>query len=96
MGLVQVLSVFIDTILICSATAFMCMCSGVEPSEGLSGAPYVQTALSATLGSFGPIFITIAMIREIQRGVIQKVIFGLKADLMMSSNARVIESDHLR
>lgn len=60
-GLVQVLSVFIDTILVCSATAFMCMCSGVEPSEKLSGAPYVQAALSETLGAFGPIFITVAM-----------------------------------
>lgn len=61
-GLVQVLSVFIDTILVCSATAFMCMCSGVEPTEELSGAPYVQAALSETLGVFGPIFITVAMI----------------------------------
>lgn len=61
-GLVQVLSVFIDTLLICSATAFMCMCSGIEPTEELSGAPYVQAALSSTLGDFGPIFITIAMI----------------------------------
>lgn len=61
-GLVQVLSVFIDTILVCSATAFMCMGSGVEPSAELSGAPYVQAALTETLGSFGPIFITIAMI----------------------------------
>lgn len=61
-GLVQVLSVFIDTLLVCSASAFMCMCSGVEPSPELSGAPYVQAALSQTLGAFGPIFITIAMI----------------------------------
>ncbi len=61
-GLVQVLSVFIDTILVCSATAFMCMCSGVQPSAELSGAPYVQAALSATLGKFGPIFITVSMI----------------------------------
>ena len=61
-GLVQVLSVFIDTILICSATAFMCMSSGVEPSTELSGAPYVQAALSTTLGTFGPIFITVAML----------------------------------
>jgi len=61
-GLVQVLSVFIDTILVCSATAFMCMCSGVEPSESIKGAPYVQLSLSATLGKFGPIFITVAMI----------------------------------
>ncbi len=61
-GLVQVLSVFIDTILVCSATAFMCMCSGVEPTKELSGAPYVQAALTESLGAFGPIFITTAMI----------------------------------
>ena len=61
-GLVQVLSVFIDTVLVCSATAFMCMCSGVEPSEALSGAPYVQASLTQTLGKFGPVFITVAMI----------------------------------
>ena len=60
-GLVQVLSVFIDTLLVCSATAFMCMCSGVEPTAELSGAPYVQLALKTSLGSFGPVFITIAM-----------------------------------
>ena len=38
------------------------MCSGVEPAKELEGAPYVQKALSETLGSFGPIFITVAMI----------------------------------
>ena len=61
-GLVQTLSVFIDTLLVCSATAFMCMFSGVEPTEALSGAPYVQAAIGATLGEFGPIFITAAMV----------------------------------
>lgn len=60
-GLVQILSVFIDTILVCSATAFMCMSSGIEPTADLSGAPYIQEALKSTLGSFGPIFITLAM-----------------------------------
>ena len=61
-GLVQVLSVFIDTVLVCSATGFMCMASGVEPSAELSGAPYVQAAVKAALGDFGPIFITVAMV----------------------------------
>lgn len=61
-GLVQILSVFIDTILVCSATAFMCLCSGVEPAEAIKGAPYVQAAMKATLGSVGPVFITVAMI----------------------------------
>ncbi len=61
-GLVQILSVFIDTLLVCTATAFMCMCSGIEPTVANSGAPYVQEALQKTLGSFGPVFITVAMI----------------------------------
>ncbi|MBE7089363.1 MAG: alanine:cation symporter family protein [Clostridiales bacterium] len=61
-GFVQTLSVFIDTILVCSATAFMCMCSGVEASESISGAQYVQASLQATLGGFGPIFIVVAMV----------------------------------
>ena len=61
-GLVQVLSVFIDTILVCSATAFMCMCSGVEPNASMSGAEYVQKSLFTALGGFGPVFITVAMI----------------------------------
>ena len=61
-GLVQVLSVFIDTLLVCSATAFMCMSSGVTPPAGSDqAASYVQAALSATLGKAGPIFITVAM-----------------------------------
>lgn len=61
-GLVQILSVFLDTLLVCSATAFMCMCSGVEPTEALSGAPYVQASMMKALGQFGPAFITVSMI----------------------------------
>ena len=60
-GLVQTLSVFIDTILICTATAFMCMTSGVDKSGFNNAATYVQACLSASLGGFGPIFITCAM-----------------------------------
>ena len=62
-GLVQVLSVFIDTLLVCTATAFMCMSSGVTPPETSDqAAAYVQNALGATLGEVGPVFITVAMI----------------------------------
>ncbi len=61
-GLVQMLSVFIDTLLLCTATALMCMCSGVVPSEEIAGAPYVQQAVSTVFGKFGPVFVTIAMV----------------------------------
>ena len=61
-GLVQMLSVYIDTLLLCAATAIMCLSSGIAPTAELSGAPYVQQALSTVLGSFGPVFITVAMV----------------------------------
>ena len=60
-GLVQMLSVFIDTLLICSATAFLCLFSGVEPSAEAAGAAYVQACTQSALGSFGAIFITAAV-----------------------------------
>ena len=61
-GLVQTVSVYIDTMLLCTATAFMCLSSGVEISSEVNGTPYVQNALSTVFGSLGPLFITLAMI----------------------------------
>lgn len=61
-GLVQMLSVFIDTLLLCTATAMMCLSSGIAPTEELQGAPWVQAALEKSLGGFGPIFIAAAMV----------------------------------
>lgn len=61
-GLVQMLSVFIDTILICTATALMALSTGIVPSSELKGAPFVQAALADTFGSVGPYFITFALL----------------------------------
>ena len=66
-GLVQMLSVFIDTLLICSATAFMILCSGVDSSAYIDEAgntmngAYIQDSLGANFGAFGGYFITAAM-----------------------------------
>lgn len=60
-GLVQMLSVFLDSLLICTATAFMCLSSGIVPTEAEKGAAYVQTSMAATLGGFGPVFIAVAL-----------------------------------
>ena len=61
-GLVQMLSVFIDTLLVCTATAMMCLSSGIVPSSELTGAPFVQAALSSKLGDFGYYFVTFALL----------------------------------
>ena len=60
-GLVQMLSVFIDTILICSTTAFMLLLSGVPGGEQLNGMPFVQAAVFKEVGDFGPFFIVISI-----------------------------------
>ena len=60
-GLVQMLSVFIDTLLICTATAFMCLSTNVVPTEEIAGAVYVQNAIASTLGTVGPVFLAVAM-----------------------------------
>jgi AGCS family alanine or glycine:cation symporter len=61
-GLVQTLSVYIDTLLLCTATALMCLSSGAERSADVAGAQYVQNSISTVFGRFGPIFITVAMV----------------------------------
>ncbi|KIR01993.1 hypothetical protein P261_00807 [Lachnospiraceae bacterium TWA4] len=61
-GLVQTVSVYIDTMILCTATALMCLSSGTEISEKVSGAPYVQNAIATVFGQAGPIFITVAMV----------------------------------
>lgn len=60
-GLVQMISVFLDTIVICSATAFMSLASGITPTEELAGAPFVQASLSTVFGKYGNLFITISL-----------------------------------
>ena len=61
-GLVQTLSVYIDTLVLCTATALMCLSTGVVRNATVSGAPYVQSAISTVFGQAGPIFITVAMV----------------------------------
>ena len=61
-GLVQTISVYIDTMIICTATAFMCLASGTDYNAGVSGAPYVQNSIETVFGSVGPVFITTAMV----------------------------------
>ncbi len=60
-GLVQMISVFIDTLLICSATALMCLSTNVVPTPDMAGAAYVQAAMHDALGDFGPIFIAVSL-----------------------------------
>ena len=56
-GLVQALGVFVDTIVVCSCTAFIMLLAPEEKVTGLSGMDLLQTAMEHHLGRFGVIFI---------------------------------------
>ena len=63
-GIVQSFSVFIDTIIICSCTAFMILLSGVyvPGQEGVQGMLLTQNALVEHIGPFGGYFVTMALL----------------------------------
>ncbi len=59
-GLLQTLGVFIDTLVVCSATAFIILSSNV--SGDYQGIQLTQAALGQYMGKIGPIFIAIAIL----------------------------------
>jgi AGCS family alanine or glycine:cation symporter len=60
-GYVQMLSVFIDTMVICTATASIILLAGL-PSEGVAGVTLTQSSLVALSGDWGADFIAMALL----------------------------------
>ncbi len=61
-GLVQVISVFIDTLIICSTTVFIVLCTGqYEVGGKLDGIPLVQESVKTMFGEAGVAIITVSV-----------------------------------
>ncbi|WP_404353674.1 alanine/glycine:cation symporter family protein [Exiguobacterium aurantiacum] len=60
-GLIQSLSVFVDTLLVCTSTAMIILLSGVAGSESFAGVELTQAALTAEIGPMATSFLTIAI-----------------------------------
>ena len=75
-GLVQAFSVYIDTLFVCSATAFMILITnqyyvtgvdtaisgGVLPTDVIANSPaFTQYALQSVMGGFGKVFVAVAL-----------------------------------
>ena len=61
-GYVQMMGVFIDTIVICTCTAFIVLLSNqYAPGNGVTGINLTQAALSEHIGNFGNTFIALAV-----------------------------------
>ncbi len=74
-GLIQALGVFTNTILICSATAFIILLSGYQSLSG-DGIQMTQSALSQHLGNFGGIFIAVCIFLFAFSSVIGNYYYG--------------------
>ena len=61
MGLVQALGVLIDTIVICSCTAFVMLLAPESVTAGLQGMNLLQAAMQYHLGGFGVVFIAVTL-----------------------------------
>ncbi|TMP26468.1 sodium:alanine symporter family protein [Pseudoalteromonas rubra] len=62
-GYVQMLGVFVDTIVICSATAALILLSNqLVPESGVTGIQLTQAALVEHVGDWGAIFVAIAIL----------------------------------
>ncbi|MGE7767383.1 alanine/glycine:cation symporter family protein [Peribacillus sp. NPDC096540] len=61
-GLIQSLGVFVDTLVICSSTAFIILFSGLYTSKETDGIVLTQNALDTALGSWAGIFLAIIVL----------------------------------
>lgn len=61
-GLVQSLGVFFDTILVCSATAFIIILAGLYTTGEQDGIILTQSSMAVHVGSWAPYFVAIAIL----------------------------------
>lgn len=61
-GLIQALSVFTDTVVICSCTAFIILLSDLPLDGSIKGIQLTQAALTHEIGTFGGQFIAISIL----------------------------------
>lgn len=89
-GLIQTLGVYTDTLLVCSATAFIILCSGIF-TEGHDGIILTQHAIDAGLGGghhSGSVFVCVAIFFFAFTSIIANYYYG-------ETNIRFIRDNNL-
>ena len=90
-GLIQALGVFTDTLLVCSCTAFVILISGLYNVPELNGIALTQSALQSEIGSFGPIFIALAIFLFAFSSIIGNYYYGeSNIRFMISSRSAIV------
>lgn len=89
-GLVQSLGVFVDTLVICSATAFIILFSGIYESGEADGIALTQQALASQIGGWASAFIAFAVFTFAFSSIIANYYYGQTNIEFMTDNPRAI------
>jgi AGCS family alanine or glycine:cation symporter len=91
-GIVQSLSVFIDTILVCTSTALIILLSGVyQPGSEMAGVVLTQNALAAEVGEWGRIFVSMALLLFVFTTLVYNYYLGENALSFFSSKRWLLQ-----
>jgi len=87
-GLVQSLGVFFDTIMICSATAFIIILAGLYNTSEEDGIILTQDSLAVHVGSWAPYFVAVAILFFAFSSIIGNYYYGeTNIEFMRASKA---------
>lgn len=75
-GLIHALGIFTDTIVICSATAFIILISGFYKTGNANGIQLTQDSIVSQVGSWGSIFIAVSILLFAFSSVIGNYYYG--------------------
>lgn len=87
-GLIQALGVFTDTLMVCSCTAFIILICGLHQSTDLNGIVLTQASVEAVIGSFGSVFIAIAILLFAFSSIIGNYYYG-EANIRFLTNSKM-------
>ena len=88
-GMVQSLSVFVDTLVICSATAFVVLLGNTEALDGMSGMILFQEALRGHIGWIGIPFTVIILFFFSFSTILGVTFYGKNALQFITENSKV-------
>lgn len=97
-GLIQALSAYIDTFLICTSSAFMVMIFCVKSPDvasTLNGMPLIQETLTSTLDQFGLHFITLAIFFFAFSSIIGNYVYAENNFKYLTANKKALFSFRL-
>ena len=87
-GLIQTLGVYTDTLIICTCTAFLILCSGVL-GNGHQGIELTQDAMASTVGQIGYTFVAIAILLFAFTSILGNYYYG-ECNLYFMTRSKIV------